>query len=88
MAQHGGLAVIHHDPSGHALEKMERIFVTTQELLLALPQSELDVEQAAVTENPDKERERTEKYRANATKVAKTICCPLPDRGRISDKTG
>src|SRR5208283_5159888 len=55
MAQHGGLAVVDHDPRGHALEKPKRVFVAVQEQLLALPQSELDIEQAAVTEHPDKE---------------------------------
>ena len=55
MAQHGGLAVIDHDASGHALEETERLFVAAQELFLALTQGELDVEHPAVTEHTDKE---------------------------------
>jgi hypothetical protein len=40
-----------------AVEKVEGVLVTLEEVLLALPQSELHIHQAAVTQDRDKEGE-------------------------------
>lgn len=55
VVEYGGFTVVNHHASRQSLKKAKGPVVTTEELLLGLAQSELDVEHAAVTEHGNKE---------------------------------
>ncbi len=55
MTQDGRLTVVDHDAFGQARKKLESVLVTTEEVLLALTQGELQIHQAAVAQDRDKE---------------------------------
>ena len=70
MTQHTDFQVVDDNLQRNNLKKFEGVAVTTQELLHAFRQGELDVEQPAVTQHHDKEAQApTGRSHRNGTEV-------------------